>query len=925
MRGLYSNVQSFVNKKAEIERYLNENETDLLFFTECWIHEDHAAGEISIPGYQIPVVFERDRGGACIFVRNGIKFFEVKSPHNSSDAVWIVIQTGNRVDRIYGCIYRSPNASMENNSALFEDIRWAKRNYKEICLVGDFNFPSIDWFSYEGGTSTEISFIELLLDLGLYQSVDEATRFRDGQTPSLLDLIVTSEENLVKNIALGCPFGKSDHVTIRFDIVNAYVAESCGNGLKYNFKKLNYNAFAADMTCIEWVEIFTYESDLNYSFEYFITVVGHLIEKHAPKFPHRKIIRAPWSTRYIGKLSKIKRKKWDRYKFTRRRYDYEQYRTALSRFNTEKEEAIRRYEGNIIANKKTCPKKYYEYVGSKDKYSEAKISLKCDSNVITDDKQCAQKFNDFFTSVFTQGSANMAEYESDDFVQIQSMEEVEINEGLIREEILKLDPNKASGPDEIPARLLISAVDVFVPILTKVLQISFEKSLVPNILKSGNIIPIHKSGDKTQTGNYRPVSLTPIIAKLFERVVKIGLERHINRYSIIADSQHGFQKNRSTSTNMVSFWNQITNNIDKTASISILYTDLSKAFDSVPHDLLIMKLKRCGIDGKTGAWIENFLNQRTQRVRIGAQLSETRTVLSEVPQGGVLSGILFSLYINDLPNCLNFGQISMYADDTKIFAPIKSNYDVVLFQDDINSLTSWCRKWKLKLNAGKCHLLQYNPRSEARKFEPIYHIDDVPVDRKNSVKDLGVIIADDAKFHKQVNVACTRATREINRIRRSFSTRTPKFLAEMYKLYVRPHMEYCIELWNPVYEGDKMKMEKTQNRMTKLLRHGRVLTPAERNSVLGLTTHEERRKRGDMISTFKHIDNPDLFTLKLDSRTRGNDKTVIARNYRHDVKRHSFNARVITDWNKLPNYVVNSQDVNSFKTNYDNFLSIRNT
>ena len=698
MSGLYANVQSFLNKKAEIEVYLKDNETDLLFFTECWIREDHTDGEIAIPGYQLPVVFRKDRGGACVFVRNGISFVEVKPPNSSSDTVWLVINTGNRVNRIYGCVYRSPNSSSENNSALFEDIKWAKQNYRELFLVGDFNFPLIDWCSYEAESSMGTSFIDLLLDLGLYQAVDEPTRFRDGQTPSLLDLIVTSEENSVSNIVIDSPFGKSDHVSIKFDIANTYVQENFCNKARFNIKKMNHTAFVEDMNNVEWSDVFTHENDLDHSFDYFIGLVGELIEKHAPQIPPRKSNLAPWSTRYIGKLSKIKRKKWDRYKYTNRRCDYEQYRAALKRFNIEKEEAIRKYEESIIANKKRQPKKYYDYVGSKDKYCDTKISLKCDDAVVSDDRGCADKFNEFFSSVFTQGQANMAEYDSDSFSQFPSIEDLQIDEVMVREQILKLDPNKASGPDEVPARLLINAVDVFAPILTKILQISYDKSIVPKKLKSGNVVPIHKSGDKTDVKNYRPVSLTSIIAKVFERVIKIGVESHIDKHKIISDSQHGFQRKKSTSTNMVTFWNDISNNIENAASISILYTDLSKAFDSVPHDLLCMKLKRYGINGKIGAWIENFLNQRSQRVKIGAQLSETVPVVSGVPQGGVLSGVLFSLYMNDLPNCLEFCRISMYADDTKIFAPILSDNDVFMFQEDINRLTSWCHKWRLKLN-----------------------------------------------------------------------------------------------------------------------------------------------------------------------------------------------------------------------------------
>ena len=373
---------------------------------------------------------------------------------------------------------------------------------------------------------------------------------------------------------------------MKFDIANAFIQEDSSAKIRFNIKKINRTAFEEDINIVDWSDIFTFENDLNQSFDYFIGLVTELIEKHAPQIPPIKTKRAPWSTRYVGKLSKTKRNKWDRYKYTKTRYDYEQYRTALYRFNTGKEEAIRRYEMNIIANKRSRPKSYYDYVGSKNKYCDTKMSIKSNDGIITDDKECADEFNNFFSSIFTQGQANMAEYESDTFRQFPSMDDVEITEHMVRTEILKLDHNKASGPDEVPARLLIDAVDVFTPILTKIIQISYEKSVVPENLKSGNVVPIHKSGDKTDVRNYRPVSLTSIIAKLFERVIKRGVESHIDRYKIMDERQHGFRRNKSTSTNMIMFWNEITNMVESTSSISILYTDLRKAFDSVPHDLL---------------------------------------------------------------------------------------------------------------------------------------------------------------------------------------------------------------------------------------------------------------------------------------------------------------------------------------------------
>ena len=179
------------------------------------------------------------------------------------------------------------------------------------------------------------------------------------------------------------------------------------------------------------------------------------------------------------------------------------------------------------------------------------------------------------------------------------------------------------------------------------------------------------------------------------------------------------------------------------------------------------------------------------------------------------------------------------------------------------------------------------------------------------------MISEDLKFHKHVDKISDRCNKEINRIRRSFTTRTPTFLAEMYKLYVRPHIEYCVEMWNPGYQGDIKKLELVQNKMTRLLNLGNHMRPEERNTMMGLSTHENRRRRGDLIATFKNIDNPNLFERRASSRTRGNDKTLMMPIARTLVRSHSLSCRIIAEWNALPNDVVNSENVNLFKSNLD--------
>ena len=183
-------------------------------------------------------------------------------------------------------------------------------------------------------------------------------------------------------------------------------------------------------------------------------------------------------------------------------------------------------------------------------------------------------------------------------------------------------------------------------------------------------------------------------------------------------------------------------------------------------------------------------------------------------------------------------------------------------------------KWRLSLNPKKCFLIQFNPRSQQRSFKPIYFIDGIQIARKTHGKDLGIVMSEDCKFYLQVNKACRKAHWEINRIRRTFISRKPTFIANMYKLYVRPHLEYCVEVWNPKDRGNVVKMEKIQNKMSRMLRSSNHLNTEERNKVLGITSHEQRRLRGDMINIYKNIDKNKLFILRNNAVLRGNIKTI---------------------------------------------------
>ena len=284
-----------------------------------------------------------------------------------------------------------------------------------------------------------------------------------------------------------------------------------------------------------------------------------------------------------------------------------------------------------------------------------------------------------------------------------------------------------------------------------------------------------------------------------------------------------------------------------------------------------------------------------------------------------MSGLLFNLFINDLPNCLQYCKRSMYADDAKIYAPLTDTDSRSLIQRDLDALDRWCSTWRMRLNVQKCFALHYKPIGR-ESGSPHFNIGGTPLVNKTSTLDLGIIMSNDLKFHEQVSNACSKANKEINNIRRTFVSRNPAFLSEMFKIFVRPQMEYCISLWNPVYSRDVDKLEKVQNRFTRLLRYGTTMTPSERNAALGITDHQSRRARGDLISVYKLFDSGELFNNMAGERTRGHSKKLRVDTSNNNIRQHSFAVRTINAWNALPQDVVSTTTLNSFKARLDDFM-----
>ena len=281
--------------------------------------------------------------------------------------------------------------------------------------------------------------------------------------------------------------------------------------------------------------------------------------------------------------------------------------------------------------------------------------------------------------------------------------DIQITKPGILKLLLNINPKKADGPDGIPGRFLKMCAHELVDVYQILFQASLDQGTVPSDWKEADVMPLFKKGDKTNAGNYRPISLTSLSCKLLEHVVHTNIISFLEEFHILDDAQHGFRKNRSCVSQLIAVVKDYADCLKNKKQIDAILLDLSKAFDKVDLNGLILKLEHLGIRNSLLSWTKSFLLGRTQRVLVEGKASAPRPVLSGVPQGTVLGPLFFLIYINDLSKGLSKGtKLKLFADDSLLYRTIETPADSKALQNDLDLLQVWEQKWKMEFHPGKC-------------------------------------------------------------------------------------------------------------------------------------------------------------------------------------------------------------------------------
>ena len=503
-----------------------------------------------------------------------------------------------------------------------------------------------------------------------------------------------------------------------------------------------------------------------------------------------------------------------------------------------------------------------------------------------------------------------------------------ISESEINEVISDLKNSNSTGYDDYNTKFIKLSAPLLAPALEKIFNLSINTGVYPDSLKIAKVIPIFKNGSKSSVNNYRPISILSPINKIFEKIIYSRLIKYIDKFNLLYKYQYGFRKNHSTEHALIELMDQIKLNIGKNKMSCGIFIDLSKAFDTVDHKILLSKLEHYGIRGTTLDLLKSYLSNRSQYVQIEKSKSETRFVSCGVPQGSVLGPLLFLLFINDLPLCCPSGKVRIFADDTTIFFHSDSIENIIETASIImTQLTRWFNANKLTLNAEKSSFTLFKSGRKKISNIPNYiEFLDNQIKRTTHIKFLGVTIEENLSWNLHINEICNKLKRLFHIFYNIRDYLSKENIKTIYYTLIYSRIKYGITLFSQAGSSKIKKIQTLQNQLLKVL-----LKKDYRHSTNELHKSLDILKVNDIaeqeIATFVHkyflnklppVFNDYFKTLAQQHQrnTRNGHNLLSILSHKTDIPSSSMRISGAKVWNNLNINLKNIPTVKNFRNEF---------
>ena len=759
--------------------------------------------------------------------------------------------------------------------------------YPDIILCGDFNLPHIDWRNgtkHSGATKDEQDMIDLLEELTtehfLFQQIMRPTH-KHGNT---LDLLFCNNPDFLHEYHCSATIF-SDHYIIegatalktKYSEPETYRRPNKEDGASATFDELNFfsedvnwESLEEDLSEVNWMEDF-HDLDPSQMLKKMVEVCADISKQHVPlrktTDTSQKRSRIPRTRRILmRRRCKVNKQICTTNSQSRRDKLIAEARSIEVKLQDSYRNEKSQMEHKAVSAIKRNSKYFYTYAKKFSTVSTG-IGPLIDSakSIITSPLKMATMLADQYCSVFSipkEPLKDQSYYFPEEGHEVHpgndpahgSITDIKFTREDLEEAINEVKPSAAAGPDRFPAILLKTCRRTLSLPLYIIWRRSLDTGVVPQVLKTANIIPIHKGKARSLAKNYRPIALTSHLIKVFEKVIRKNIVKFMEAHNLFNPGQHGFRMSRSCLSQLLNHYDHILYLLEMGHNVDVIYLDFAKAFDKVDFTVTLKKIKQLGIHGNVGRWIHSFLTRRTQTVLVNGSRSDPREVESGVPQGSVLGPLLFLILIGDIDQGLVAAFLSSFADDTRVGYPVDGVDDAHILQQDLNAVYLWTDKNNMELNGDKFEHVHY-ACSRRDEYLPQYKSntgENIPT--TNYVKDLGITMGSDGTFKKHIKNIVSEARRQAGWILRTFKTRETMPMLTLWKSLVQSRLDYCSQLWSPVDKGNIQCLEMVQRSFLRKIQGMSNLLYWEQLKKLRMYSQERRRERYMIIYVWRILE-----------------------------------------------------------------------
>ncbi|KAJ8737040.1 hypothetical protein PYW07_000311 [Mythimna separata] len=830
IRSIHANINSFLTLLCRMNV-----DCEILVLTECWLNRYNGLiPSIDQYTYYYTKNLLNQNDGVVLYVKN-IKSYTVEEPA-LQDASCLLLKIG--TDKAIICIYRSPSIRdiskfLQSLDSLLADLT----SYKNIVIVGDLNID----IAYSPSSNQTSDYLDLIASHGMLPAHTLPTR-----ETACLDHVMLKTNLSAVTIVLHSSV--TDHAPVLLCLkLKTRVKPRPLTTSKTNFSTLDQAMITTDFQPIYQL------TDANEAADCLITTLIRLLNNHTStiKLPSNQRLIQPWMT--MGMLRCIRNRDAMHYKLKQNPSNsvlsitYKRYRNFCTKILKKLKRDYDRTELREAANDS---KKIWKII-KRVTYTETPNTPNTDLlNHSTSPKLAVERVNEFFASVGRNLAQNFSSPSgSEKFTTemtsspstLQSFVMLSTDEAEVDEIITSLKTDSATGWDNISTKFLKRYTQILVPLLTHIFNICLNTGTFPRHFKKAIIHPIHKTGDTHCVNNYRPIAVLSSISKILERIVNKRLMKYLEDKKLLSPNQFGFRRGKSTSDAVTKLVDCVVKNIDMKQKVLSIFLDLKKAFDTVSIPNLLLKLEELGIRGKPLEFMKDYLQNRTQCVKIQEHYSRDAPVTFGVPQGSVLGPTLFLIYVNQLCDLkLGNGNIIAFADDTVLTFSGDSWHDTFnSAQKGLNTVLQWLKTHTLTLNTDKTKILTFSMRNSTQPSDTqtvTAHSCLLPdvvactcpkLERCKTIKYLGVILDNGLSFAAHIETLTKRVRKLIFVVKTLRNVAEPQIMRCTYFALCQSLLNYCICAWGGAPKTLLLKLERAQRAVLKVSTFRPILFPTE--------------------------------------------------------------------------------------------------